>query len=359
MPTQPVTSVADGVIEADSVLSGGCAPARRPAACERPHVCSVHHRWCRSGNAIEESFVHQTTMSTSLLDNVAHQPLAWHIHWLFRLALFCEFVGHGAFGVLTKPAWVAYFALFGIPEAWAWKLMPVVGSVDIALVTLTLVAPTRAALLYMTGWGFLTAMLRPLAGEGWWEFFERAYNFGVPGLMLWVHSPGTTCNTWFTVITDVPRLTMARAQQYQWALRGIMASMLIGHGGFGLVMGKQSLFHFYDAAGLGVFGVPLPTVSAALGGCEMLLGLCCLVAQGTPFFLFVCVWKLGTELCYVPAQAYGAWWEVIERGSSYAAPLLWIAFAQVVQRLQRHGPRSPRRPLSLDDRPRQSVAQER
>ena len=281
--------------------------------------------------------MHQTAIATSIIDKVARQTLEWKIHWLFRLALFCEFVGHGAFGVLTKQAWVAYFTLFGIPEAWGWRLMPVVGSVDIVLGTLTLVAPIRAALLYMTIWGFFTALLRPLAGEGWWEFFERAYNFGVPGLMLWMHSAGTTCNTWFTVITDIPRLTVARAQQYQWALRGIMASMLIGHGGFGLVMGKQNLLRFYAAAGFGVFGVPLPTVSALLGGFEMLLGVGCLVAQGTTFFLFVFLWKLGTELLYVPAQAYGAWWEVMERGSSYAAPLLWLGFSQVIQRLQRNG----------------------
>jgi hypothetical protein len=83
--------------------------------------------------------------------------------------------------------------------------------------------------------------------------------------------------------------------------------------------------------------VPLPTVSAVLGGVEMLLGVGCLVAQGTTFFLFVFLWKLGTELLYVPAQAYGAWWEVIERGSSYAAPLLWLGFSQVIPRLQRNG----------------------
>ena len=280
--------------------------------------------------------MHQAAIATSIVDKVARQTLEWKIHWLFRLALFGEFVGHGAFGILTKKAWVAYFALFGIPEAWAWKLMPVVGSVDIALGTLALVAPTRVGLLYMTVWGLWTALLRPLAGEGWWEFFERAYNFGVPGLMLWVHGAGTTWTAWFAVITAMPPLTMARVHTCQWALRGIMASMLIGHGGFGLVMGKQNLLHFYNAAGFGVFGVPLPTVSAVLGGCEILLGLCCLVAQGAPFFLFVFVWKLGTELLYVPAQAYGAWWEVLERAGSYAAPLLWLGFSQVAQRLQRN-----------------------
>jgi len=40
--------------------------------------------------------------------------------------------------------------------------------------------------------------------------------------------------------------------------------------------------------------------------------------------------KLGTEWLSVPAQAYGAWWEVMERGGSYAAPLLWIGLHQFV-----------------------------
>jgi hypothetical protein len=199
--------------------------------------------------------------------------------------------------------------------------MPVVGSVDILLGALALAAPRRAALLYMAFWGLLTALLRPLAGEGWWEFFERSYNFGVPLLMLAMHGFGTHFTSWFTAITTVPRFAHAKVQKYQWALQGIMASMLIGHGGFGLVMGKPSLLQLYQAVGIGGFGVPLPTFRAWIGGFEMLLGVCCLRAQGVAFFLFVFLWKLGTELLYVPAQAYGAWWEVLERGSSYAAPL--------------------------------------
>jgi hypothetical protein len=265
-------------------------------------------------------------ISTSIFDRDARRTWEWRIHWLLRLALCCEFVGHGAFGVMTKAGWVPYFVVYGIPEAWAWTLMPLVGSVDIALGTLVLVAPIRAALLYMAVWGLFTASLRPSAGEGWWEFFARSYNFGVPFLMLWVHGFGTTLRSWFAVITQVPRFTVVRAHTYQLALRAIMASMLVGHGGFGLVMGKQNLLRFYDMAGFDTLGVPLPTLSAVIGGCEMLLGVLCLAVTSTTFFLVVCVWKLGSELLYVPAQAYGAWWEVIEGGSSYAAPLVWISF---------------------------------
>ena len=90
------------------------------------------------------------------------------------------FIGHGAFGIITKAAWVPYFAMFGIPEAWAWKLMPVVGAVDISVGVLTLIQPVRAVILYMAFWGFQTACLRPLAGQGMWELFERAGNYGVP-----------------------------------------------------------------------------------------------------------------------------------------------------------------------------------
>ena len=270
------------------------------------------------------------TVPTSLFDPAARQTPEWKLHWLFRPALCAEFVGHGAFGVMTKQAWVPYFTMFGVPEAWAWRLMPVVGSIDITLGVLALVAPTRAGLLYMGCWGLFTALLRPLAGEGSWEFLERSYNFGVPFLMLWVHGVGTTARSWCTVLTEVQRLTAARAQTAQWALRGIMAGMLIGHGTFGLIMGKANLLRFYDAAGLGDLGIPLPTLRAAIGGFEMLLGVLCLVATWPGFFLFVCAWKLGTEFLHVPAEAYGAWWEVLERGNSYAAPLLWIAMHQVL-----------------------------
>jgi hypothetical protein len=279
-----------------------------------------------------ESIRQQPGMSTALGDLVARHTLEWKLHWLLRLALCCEFVGHGAFGVLTKASWLPYFAVLGIPDAWAWRLMPVVGSVDIVLGMLILVAPTRAGLLYMGGWGLLTGLLRPLAGEGGWEFLERSYNFGVPWLMLWLHGVRPDVRSWFAVITEIPRVTVAWAQSTQWALRGIMAGMLIGHGAFGLVMGKAHLLRLYDAVGLGGFGVPLPTLSAAVGGLEMLLGGLCLVATRPAFFIFVCAWKLGTEFLHVPAQAYGAWWEVLERGSSYAAPLLWIGCHQVLTR---------------------------
>ncbi len=109
------------------------------------------------------------------------------MYWLLRATCAAEFIGHGAFGIITKAAWVPYFSVVGIPPELAWKLMPVIGSVDIALGLLVgFVRPARVLLLYMICWGLLTATIRPLAGEPVWEFFERAPNWAIPLTFLWL-----------------------------------------------------------------------------------------------------------------------------------------------------------------------------
>lgn len=108
------------------------------------------------------------------------------LFWLLRLACSLEFIGHGAFGIITKAVWVPYFGVVGIPERWAYRLMPVVGSVDITLGFLVLLKPIRAALLYMAVWGLWTALLRPLSGESFWEVIERAPNYLVPLALLYL-----------------------------------------------------------------------------------------------------------------------------------------------------------------------------
>ena len=45
---------------------------------------------------------------------------------MFRVSVLMEFVGHGAFGVMTKASWVPYFGVFGISE-------PIAGSSAVAV----------------------------------------------------------------------------------------------------------------------------------------------------------------------------------------------------------------------------------
>ncbi|HSJ09980.1 MAG TPA: hypothetical protein VK928_08695, partial [Longimicrobiales bacterium] len=104
-------------------------------------------------------------------------PAASHV---LRLGAALCFIGHGAFGFITKAAWLPYFGVIGIPAEWAWRLMPIVGAIDVLAGMAILFGPSRLPLVYMVTWALWTALLRPLAGEPVFETLERAGNYGVP-----------------------------------------------------------------------------------------------------------------------------------------------------------------------------------
>src|SRR3954449_11452553 len=87
------------------------------------------------------------------------------LSWILRIGLAGCYIGHGAFGIMTKAAWLPYFAVGGIGESLAWKLMPVVGAMDIVIGVFALLRPCRALLVWAVAWTVWTALLRPLSGE--------------------------------------------------------------------------------------------------------------------------------------------------------------------------------------------------
>jgi hypothetical protein len=108
------------------------------------------------------------------------------IYFTLRLAVAMCFIGHGAFGIITKPTWCNYFAVVGISQTDAYTLMPIVGTVDILMGLSMLLYPTRAVAGWLVIWGVVTASMRPLSGEPFAEFIERAGNFGAPLVLLLV-----------------------------------------------------------------------------------------------------------------------------------------------------------------------------
>jgi hypothetical protein len=240
------------------------------------------------------------------------------VHWILRVAAFAEFVGHGAFGILTKTAWIPYFAVVGIPEWLAWRLMPVVGTVDIAVGILTLVRPMPVVLLYMAVWGAWTALLRPFTAEGWWEFLERAGNYGVPLAFLYWSRPGPRLRDWFAVIR-VPTIRPPHPERLAWILRITTAALLVGHGGFGAFMQKAAWLEYFGAAGITAQMAQGASLIALVGWFEIALGLLVLAIPVPAVLIFVFVWKVGTEL--LRPLVGEPFWEFIERGGSYAAPL--------------------------------------
>ena len=91
------------------------------------------------------------------------------IHWVLRIGVAGEFVGHGWVGTSRPTAWLPFFHAFSLTTDVAESMMPLIGVWDIFVGMLILGLPLRGLLVWTACWGFVTALLRPLAGQGWWD----------------------------------------------------------------------------------------------------------------------------------------------------------------------------------------------
>ena len=234
---------------------------------------------------------------------------------LLRVGVAGCFVGHGAFGIIGKEGWLPYFAVAGIGEEWAWRLMPVVGTIDVLIGVLSLIAPRPVFLAYGAGWAMWTALLRPLAGESVFETLERAGNYGIPiAFLLLVGSGLTSRAAWWRTI-EVPRMTPAVRERVMIALRATTSTLLAGHGGLAL-LGTPLLERHAATVGLPEGAL------AVVGAFELALASAVAIRPAASLLLFVLAWKMGTEALHPVAGA--PFWEFVERAGSYVAPLaLW------------------------------------
>jgi hypothetical protein len=270
---------------------------------------------------------------------LAAPDLLW---WTLRVGACLCFVGHGAFGILTKEAWVPYFGVAGIGRAAAFRLMPVVGVGDILAGLLVLIRPRPAVLAYALLWTLWTALLRPLAGEPGWEFVERAGNYGVPLALLLLSAPWATLRS--RLAPAVPRpLTAPIARRMRAVLALTTAALLLGHGALA-VHGKPLLIAHLARVAPSVGGAWLAPI---VGWAE--IGLAALVVwrPTVGLCLGVAGWKLASESLFLVAGASG--WEVVERTGSYAAPLAlaWL-LVHTVRDARLHVDRSRARGLPYD-----------
>jgi hypothetical protein len=127
---------------------------------------------------------------------------------MLRVTAAMLLIGHGGFGfAMQKPEWTGYFGLFGIDRTtvMAYSLTPVVGGFECALGLLVLVLPRPGVLLFAFIWKVGTELLRPLAGEPFWEFVERGGSYAAP-LALWrlpTRSRSTTVNGLFRFLPQL------------------------------------------------------------------------------------------------------------------------------------------------------------
>ena len=280
---------------------------------------------------------------------------AHRMHYILRIAAAMCFIGHGVFGIITKPIWCNYFAVFGIGHDMAYTLMPVVGTMDITMGLILLFYPIRVVPAWLIIWGIATASLRPLSGEPFAELIERAGNFGAPLALLMLAGAATrgtgaegygtgvmgrgaggasgsgvaadaakatgagmrSVRFWFSRLDPNPQPDARTFSRVVLCLRIVVFLLLLGHGWLNLIE-KKGLLQQYTNLG---FSNPANTALVA-GLFEILAALAILIRPVRPLLIALFIWKMGTELFY-PKYEVVEW---IERGGSYGA-LLALYFA--------------------------------
>ncbi len=244
------------------------------------------------------------------------------IYYTLRIASAMCFIGHGSFGIITKQIWCNYFAVFGIGHNMAYTLMPWLGAIDVLIGISLLIYPVRIIVWWLVVWGIITALLRPLSGEPFAEFIERAGNFGTPLALLILCSNGRPLITApFSLVSpgkDVKPETLAKLTKY---LKVIVFLLLVGHGWLNLI-DKKGLLEQYSSLG---FSNPIQVARIA-GLFEIAAACMVLIRPLRPLIFALLIWKIGTELIYPQWELF----EFIERGGSYGALLaLWLALPAV------------------------------
>lgn len=231
------------------------------------------------------------------------------------------FIGHGAFGIITKEIWCNYFGVVGIGHQMSYKLMPIVGTVDILMGISLLVYPVRAIAGWLVIWGLVTASMRPLSGEPFAEFIERAGNYGAPlALLLLTGGLPSTVKGWFIRISPNINAGNKTIGQVTLCLQIVVFLLLAGHGWLNVIE-KKGLIAQYASLG---FSNPA-TTAHMVGIFEFIAAVTVLVRPLRPVILVFFIWKMGTELFYPTWELF----EWIERGGSYGAILaLWFCTRQ-------------------------------
>lgn len=253
------------------------------------------------------------------------------IFFVLRLSVAMCFIGHGAWGIITKPIWANYFAVFGIGRSTAFKLMPLVGSVDILLGMMMLIYPVRAIAGWLVIWGLVTAMLRPLSGEPFAEFIERAGNYGAPLALLVLCGAGSTAHGWFARISQNFKVNPRTLKNLTKVLSAAVFLLLTGHAWLNLIA-KKGLLQQYQSLGFHNPG----QVALSVGIFEIFAACMVLVKPSRHLLFIFLIWKAGSELFYPHYEVF----EWVERGGSYGCILaLWLVLSDTKLAFQSRLPR--------------------
>ncbi len=235
-----------------------------------------------------------------------------------RIGMLGCFVGHGVWGFLLKPGWYPFFDLFSIPRTWTYMLMPLIGAMDIVIGIIAFIRPNRALLIWALFWTLFTAWLRPMAGMGISEFFERAGNFGLPLALLIILQHTRTSRSPFETIRSGDLNDESLIRKLELTLRVCLFMLLAGHAGL-------ILFNENAAIGktFGMLGMPYGSRGLFFTGVfELILSIIVLALPRLPHLMLVVIlFKLACEILHPIAGHPRDVLETIERMGDYTIPL--------------------------------------
>lgn len=118
------------------------------------------------------------------------------IEWILRVGVAGEFLGHGLLAISGKAQWVGWISqITGASAPAATNLLLLVGILDVLVAAVALVKPLRPVLLWAAFWGFWTALVRPLVGQGMLDFIERFANWAAPLALYYLLRAPTSSDT--------------------------------------------------------------------------------------------------------------------------------------------------------------------
>ncbi len=237
---------------------------------------------------------------------------------IFKIALFMEFFGHGAFGILKKQGWLPFYHVFGLSDQFAFSTMPAVGIHDIFLAGLAIARPTPVVFLWMGFWGFFTAMLRPMAGQGFLEFFERSYNYGIPWLAFYMALPTSSpgYSSWFS-----KAIFNLEKKYVPTVLRMIVFLALISHAFLILFSKTEKIMVYSNLQFLGDY-------FKIVGVIELVCALSVLRLGNRSILWSILFFKVVLEASPILGGQLEGWLEFVERGSCYFAIFLLIDYVR-------------------------------
>lgn len=239
------------------------------------------------------------------------------LEWVLRISIALCFIGHGFWGVASKPEWVGLITPMGFSKETAINLLPWIGCGDILLGFLMIMRPRAVIVWKAFLWALFTPFLRPLAGMSWFEVPERAGNYGIPfAYLVMVGSMGLMTTLWKGFeVTNEPesKLSDAAIRKVKCILQISLGLLLIGHGGLVAFVQDQMYIDHIALFGIGA----TPSMLTAIGWFEIIVGLVVALRPVAPLVWFVLAWKLFTESLFPFGGRAVDVFETVERWGDY------------------------------------------